>query len=501
MQNESEFMRGQRLQAMPAEFETIFKSVNDRLDDFDRLQHEKSKNKARQGQTQIIQNRILKTIGATEENTAQRFHDVESISNWMNILHVEQETIQQPTNDEDDRTANENAVLMSYRGNTVELKTLETEVQQLLRNMIDTKETPLTIRLQKILSNAKDNLSTRQDMLKRIQKSIEKQDSIIQNSTDESANLNKEYDKYSNILSEYKSKDNYGTIQKAKKIKYMQNEWQEKKGKMMKQITEMKEEIEDYMTLESANQSLARQNMKNVDELAKLQNQYDEIIRNLDEESSVENSRNQQMLQQIQKELGSYRNTTLQREKKRTGADLSKQKSSFDRLMNKIKKQVGTMKKQAEKALKSSNKEGPSIEQCSEVLETEHEKDMNYWGEMFHNQEQEFQGILDSHVSNLTEEKNRNVQRIVMDNENKMLILQSKRDRLNVFNNEREIEVSSINERVDALESLVNDFQEQYETREKEIEDMQNGLLEQHGEAKSEAERLRRNTRKLQSFI
>lgn len=500
MSSEIDILQRERIKMMPVEYQAICKHVAFQLDEFNKVSQTKILTPQNNAQANIIQKKISTGLTQTEEFAAAKYHGCETVSNWMNILQIEQESFEGSPQDSDGLVSNENAVILTYRGNAVELKALETEVQEYLRRLINTKETPMTIRLDKYLQDSKANLATRQDMLKRISKQIDKQENLFKAASNESKKLNEDNEKYNTMLTTYSASENYGIIQKAKKLKIMIDDWQNRKAELSGKISDTKSELENYQSLEKANTNLTKADLKNTDSLNKLKTQFEETIRSINEESSVEDSRNTTMMTAIQKDLGSIRGTLLSRERKQTSSEISKCKSQFDRLMNRIKKQTGSMKKQTEKALKAG-KEGPSEEQCSTVLDNEHEKDMNYWGEIFTDQKKEFQDILDSHLSNLNHEKEEQIKKITEDNANKLAILQSKKERLTVTNSEREIEYESVHERIESTEGILNDLIEQFNEKSENENDLKNMSANARGKTDSVTSEIRRKIESMQTFI
>lgn len=501
MNSEPDILQRERIKMMPVEFQSIYKHVAYQLEEFNKVSQTKVLTPQNNAQASAIQKKITASLSQTEECAAAKYHGCETVSNWMNILQIEQESFEGNPQDSDGLVSNENTVILTYRGNAVELKALESEVQEYLRRLINSKETPLTIRLDKYLADSKSNLATRQDMLKRLTKQIEKQDSLFKSASAEGKQLNDESERLNTMLTSYRSSENYGIIQKAKKLKIMIEDWSNRKADLANKINESKSELENYQSLEKANSNLTKADLKNTDSLNKLKVQFEEMIRAVNEESAIEDSRNTTMMAVIQKDLGGIRNTLLSRERKQTSSEMSKCKSTFDRLMNRIKKQTASMKKQTEKSLKSSSKEGPSEEQCSNVLDKEHEKDSNYWGEIFNDQKKEFQDILDTHLTNLNNEKEAALKKIVDENANKYAILLSKKERLTISNSERQIEYESVHDRIESTEGILNDLIEQLHEKTEGESDLKNANASAKGRTDSVTFEIRQRIEKMQKFI
>ena len=451
----------------PDHFEEIYRNVNQQMKNYEEYQKTrlpKILSEQIQKQFDSSKQKIQTALVKSEMQTMKEFKEFEQITDWISILKTQRSAYtENPDDDEQENDSTLGSFILSFKENVNDLKTLQTDLTDFLRGLIDKTETPLSTRLKKLYDYSSEELERRQEVQGKVNESIVEAERAYQNGVKENEALIQEMKNSNEKLDSFTDKESFLIVQKAKKARLIQDDWKEKKAQLQRDIQQTQDELDSFTNIEKGNTTLLKQIAKCDDELQRFQIQYQEQIRAINEEISITHNTHNSMMNQLQKELEKTRNTLVGKEKSMTNREMKNQKSSGERMINKFKKTLQSSAKNLEKTIKklSSSKKSSTQEDLDHIIiaiEEEYKNTGVVVKEIMDQQLNELQEIQDRNINNHKSQFQQRLKKLSDTNQNRLTLLESRKQRLQQQLIDREIECTAVQQRLTLLESIIQDI-------------------------------------------
>ena len=218
----------------PDIYEGIMKQVGKYLEEFENDESHQTAIDPIEFQEKMseYQDKIKKELGMAQQKSLTVAREYENISHWVNILNTQQNAFLE----DEDESEEVQRFIISFSSNVDQLKGLSTDVVEFLRNLIDNQETPMTIRLSEILKQAHQDLATRRNVLDQVDINLNAATKKLDALTDEHEHLIEQGKTADEQLQRYSASDSYEFVQKAKKCKFIEEQWNDRKRELEEQI-------------------------------------------------------------------------------------------------------------------------------------------------------------------------------------------------------------------------------------------------------------------------
>lgn len=430
---------------------------------------------------------VMGAISQAERGNFECNSEFETFVNWVNVLKTQQ-SIMKDIDKEEEQSIGQ--FMLAFRDNMGRLNSLKTDLPSLLRSMIDSRETSALIRLTQLFSQTERECQSRKSMLETILREVDKANVKYRSVLAENQRLEAENNKTQHDLITFTSSESFKMIQQSRRHKLISEEWKDKKVQLHQQIEDTQHELDQYAQKDKVMAQVNKELAQNDIELARLQERYNEEIRMLGEEDNISTQTHEIMLNQLQKELQLNRAASLAKEKEKTRKMLKHQKVVGDKKYMNFKKELSTnihelqanLKKRREENQQpsKSNQKGKKGKQVEKKPEAPPVSPRN--AEIAKNLRQ-MQLIGESHIAGVVTVRNsieaeieemracitrfhehatvilaKKLHDIKLANDKIKDTLQANKERLNQRIAERNLELYSVNARVNTFEGVVGDF-------------------------------------------
>ena len=505
----------------PVFFERICSNVIDELDKYENYKKNESKDEADKSLSLLRskQKRIMSQIDSTETHAVENLSEWESLTQWFEGLKIENEQMEIQENDESELVMK---MRLAFSSNANRLKSLYEDVIHCLRKLPDTHESPQFIRLKLMKKNMQDYLAKREKILEKANYEVEEAIANYKTVENQNNELIKQNDEIQKQLETFQSSESFQLVQDARKHMLLENEWKEKKVALEENVQNVKNELANYGEKDKSFRKLSIKNRKQIAEEEKLKIKQEELLQELNSEITISSSNIEAVMKQLNIEMQSIRTQQLTRLANETRNIINVQKNKGDRNVAKIKAEIShnarsltqmlskltepkknkpivspsstpkTEKKR--KILKKKGLKRKKIKKNAAIKEPElvlslFEQGMNL---IIQDQEQykdflktrfdleikELNDILTQKTNIIQEQTDHDIDNINNNHKKFKELLEADKQRIFQRILEKDIEISALNMKLVTLEDLVKDYQNHFDTLEKENEVLNKKALE-----------------------
>lgn len=451
-----------KISQSPGQFEDIFTRIQKKLELFNEDDEENTEEYQIQFKERFNGSKaqIYRAIDTSEQLSLDSRQRFETISHWVAILRNQNEMfIKRNEGEEEEETDHKGNMAYAFQENAMELKALENSLITQLREIVTNKETPSSIRLNKIFEQASNELGSRQSVHYQLCANIDEANKKFNAVTKENLNLKVELDHLKEELETFQAKDSYTIVQKSKKLAVAEREWYTRRRQLLNQIDDIYNELRIYEHPDKSFQMLINRSKNNDDELAKFEKSLEDRQRDVAQESRISESTASSVLDQLEKELKNARNSQLSSEKRQTKLQLKKLSIIQERLIKKIQKENTANKKELEKKLKKAGSE----EEAVEIIEQEHNVDVHLMQARFDKEQAELEEINMRHLEAMSVAFEHQMREIRIAKETINNILSTSLQRMTQQIDNRNIELSAMQAELTSLDGIVIDVTEEFE--------------------------------------
>jgi hypothetical protein len=391
------------------------------------------------------QTEIICELSNSETLSLEAFQECNDLREWVSFLQTQISSFTDPN--ATTLTAFLDSII-STRNQQNALIGLRSEVPDSLRQLIETSDTPTTIRLGHLHSQQSLQLKNRTTMLTELNDRLSQanqQFTAISRLNDE---LRTQLQESVSTLNQFTSKSSFGILQQAKKLKYSMNEWAKNKPRIQNQIIELETEIKNYQETEKMKTQLSKVLITNEAELMKIQVRYKEELRIINEELGISELSHQTAIQTIQKEVERARSSEIAREKNEMTASLKRMRIAGDRLITKYKRKGLFQWHEVAKEMKKNG---------IEVFTTGCKIDSEYFRATIENELRNLKELLEAHLSHSTNAFESRLRVLEMESQRALNLLSAKKSRLQIRLIERDIENDGVTGNLATVEGFCED--------------------------------------------
>lgn len=442
--------------------------------------------------------RINANLKFSEKTTNKNSVDIEEINNWISILRSQSDILQsteqadklikdpdlEKSKDEIDNNANS---IYFFQNNLINQ----------LRNVIKTQNSPTTSRLMQLYLYCLNNLKIRRDFLNKLSHSIDEATIKLNRLYRENSDLMGTMDSSQIQLNHFKDRDNYHTIQKAKKYHIMEIEFEKKKKCLRQEIAEIENERDEYKTKEKSEPKLLSQIRHNEEELSRFMIVYQDRLVQM--KADIKNSQDsyKSLMALLQNELKSQRNAQLKSEKKDL-AELKKQlTSNLTKFLSETKKTVANEIKTLEKELKKFG----TCDESIEYIEFIQNETFSKTNSLFRSEVNQLKIHLKDYEINLERECSLFTDETMLTLTQETNIQHSQKNRLQQLLNERDLELKAINNQLSVYEDLCLDVIKIYKQIKNSNKEKEQALSEPEKIQWEKKKEMKRSIRQIEIFI
>ncbi|OHT15720.1 hypothetical protein TRFO_13886 [Tritrichomonas foetus] len=478
-------------------FTDVFKNIGEQLDKYD-LIDQKYQNSIKSGEHLKLRSK-MKTI-STELSSSENHTDsisatIDQMSKWFNELEETRNIMSCVDNIKipDD-------FIIKFGNSHRMMKNLGKEILPALSDFMDSYETRNVLHLKEVLFSKRKQRNSRNEMLDKLSNYFSEADKKYNDVNNEYKNLDKEYQKLSSTLEELSSSESFEMIQQAKRQKYVTEEWETKKEKLVNEINSL---TNTYNAFRNGHNSKSKgEIVKRANEIdeeyTKAEAKWEEEIRIVNEDMRLSLSNIEAMKKQLEKDLVAAQFQTLATEKNKTLTIVRTTKGSSDRTTAKFTNTKNKSNRQLEMNLK---KKGMNVQYAIEIMKQSHADDIELIKSIMENTVNDIKNIVARKKENESLKAEVTINNLVQSIEMLKATCENANKRINQRMIEKDIELNSINNRLATVQGVVDDISEQSQLFEKKHETLENEMRTNLEKTDFEKTRLKNEIEKDTIFI
>ena len=408
------------------------------------------------------QQRISDALYSAEQDGLAASKEFEDFNHWVTGVHKQQSGLLA----DDDETENAESSL-KFIHNTNQLKSLESDLLPHLRMLIETQETPMSVRMLQVARQTENELEARKKVLDQVDVNLSDANAKFEALEVENEELTKEAKLVGEHLERYSGTESYDLVSKAKKYKVIEEEWAERKKELEEQIESVKSEVDVYVNREKMLPQLTREMNMQEDVENKLRAKLEDEIRSMGEEIGLSQTNNSAMMTNMKAELMRIRGALTAKESRQTHQTVKRAQIAAERFAQKYRKDRTAMLKDLVKHMKKADDAGKV-----KLVDEYQEREKQFVSGVFENLLEDLAGILKRYNENLGMGLDQTLAKITSEGEKAVSLLKASKERVSIRISERTIEVSAVNERMISMTGILQDVQEECKDME-----IRNGLL------------------------
>ena len=435
----------------PEIFENIFSKIQNKLNEFEEAKKTFSyENDSPQLLTiQKAKESIDEAFKTSDMISQQREKETAMIDQWLEIINIQQKTFKE-TEISDDYFPD---FAQTINDQVESLDNLQTNLLMTLRTLLSKNELPETTRLKQLQKRYSDAYKSRKGMLNSILLNEERYQNKFNSLTKENIDLKTKLIETEEYARTFMNSDSFDAIFKAKKIKLARDLANEKKIKINEEMKEIEKDLSFFQDPDRI--SIVKQKTFNNDKVfVKKQTDYKEEIMKLSQEISMVETNAESMFKNLENELKNARSSELAYEKNQTQQILKVCSISFDRILNKFKKEEKDSIMALEKVLKEKSSD-PVLS-----LTTDNNSSVSRRKHVLDPLIKDLQDILQKLYSISSKATKAKIKEIKINGKNKISLLKSYLSRMKAKLAERDLEISSTESLLYTEEGLLYDIME-----------------------------------------
>lgn len=216
-------------------------------------------------------------------------------------------------------------------------------------------ESITSIRFENMKKQLEKELEGRKETVKRLKKELKGATKLFNNNVEYHAKLEEELTKLENYLKIYQSKSSIEIIEKAKKHKFIESQWKQKRKELETQIKEIEAEINKYKNIEQSNLELTNLIYGNKLEIEKLKENFDEKVELINQEMKISAFVQSNAIQILEKEMINSLNYHRGIESKNSQTAKKMATTGFSKLFMKFSKDKKNCLNKFERTLRRNN--------------------------------------------------------------------------------------------------------------------------------------------------
>lgn len=462
---------------------SIFRRVETQLEEYDKIELE-IQSFLNGSLPQKIRNRLKKVqadLSISEVNARTISNEVDLLNRWLRSLEEQKKTILKVDNNV--IPAN---ITRSFGSNAKILKEMEIELLVFIRQCIDSYETPTQIRLTQNFKMAQKKKADRLKVFQQLSdRSAQLQAKFVEVEAENQA-LTSECKRVDEILHRFSTSEAFEQLQKAKKQRYIVDDWKTKKMELMDKIESAKIELaafkEDnsaYSSDKSSKFNLMRKAHEIDDELEKKTSKYNDQIQSLQQDLTAFSTHRQSMMKQLENDLVLAQFQGVSAEKKKTATEVKSMKGTISRSISKYTTNRHQKNRQVEINLR---KKGLLLKDSFDVLQASYNDDIQMIKTSFESVLNDLRNIIKMRHDNHSLSADVILNRIENDIELVRATTENAKIRINHRNVERNIELSAVHNRLVTVQGVVDDILREIPVFEKRNAELQDILQNQQKE-------------------
>ena len=409
------------------------------------------------------QQRISDALHSAEQDGLAASKEFEDFNHWVTGVHKQQNGLLA----DGEETKNAESSL-KFIHNTNQLKSLESDLLPHLRMLIETQETPMSVRMLQVARQTENELEARKKVLDQVDVNLSDANAKFEALEVENEELTREAKLVGEHLERYSGTESYDLVSKAKKYKVIEEEWAQRKKELEEQIEGVKNEVDVYVNREKMLPQLTREMNMQEDVENKLRAKLEDEIRSMGEEIGLSQTNNSAMMTNMKAELTRIRSALTAKESRLTHQIVKRAQIAAERFAQKYRKDRTAILKDLVKHMKKAKYDAGKVKLVDEYQE----KEKQFVSGVFENLLGDLADILKRYNENLGMGLDQRLAKITSEGEKVVSLLKASKERISIRISERTIEVSAVNERMSMMTGILQDVQEECKDME-----IRNGLL------------------------
>lgn len=216
-------------------------------------------------------------------------------------------------------------------------------------------ESITSIRFENMKQQLEKELEGRKETVKRLKKELKGATKLFNNNVEYHTKLEEELTKLENYLKIYQSKSSIEIIEKAKKHRFIESQWKQKRKELEAQIKEIEAEINKYKNIEQSNLEFTNLIYGNKLEIEKLKKNFDEKVELINQEMKISAFVQSNAIQILEKEMINSLNYHRGIESKNSQTAKKMATTSFSKIFMKFSKDKKNCLNKFERTLRRNN--------------------------------------------------------------------------------------------------------------------------------------------------
>ncbi|KAK8894142.1 hypothetical protein M9Y10_022575 [Tritrichomonas musculus] len=479
-------------------FTSVFNRVEKQLELYDKVEtkFQDSLKFNEPGKLKIKMKKVRTDIISSENQTDLIAKEVDSMNQWMISLEEQKKTIMKI----DDIDVPDEFIL-KFGTNSAMMKDFEHDLLFYLRNYINSYETPQVIRLKECFKRSLKSKIDRLEMFEQISDRCQQAEKKFIEADAENKDLTAECQKSDEALAHFSTSEAYLLVQKAKRQKFLIEDWARRKKEILDEIDTLNMELNMYKEDnkdKSSNSSILRKSQEVEEAYTKEVSRWNEQIRLVEEDFKVSITNQQSMMKQLEKDLLSAQLQVLASEKKKTMTQVRSMQASSNRFVSKFSSSRHSLNRKIEASFR---KKALSYQEALELLRSLHDDELASLKVAMDGVVEELRGVVNMRKDDSTNSTSSFLKKIQDKIELQRATTETAKRRISMQNAERDIELKAINNRLVTVQGVVNDFSEQCSEFEKMHEQLEEKLREQSARRDEYCMKLKKEIDEYQTFI
>ena len=475
----------------------VFRNIENQLREFDLIDKDFQESLKTNSSGRIKRQMVdMKEKLKTNENHADLVSaTVDDLSKWMNAIFESQKTM-----DEFENMKIPDDFIIKFGTSQRMVKSMGEEIIPQLNHFINSYETDDVVRLKGILMNKRsqkfERIKTLEQLNQQYEQACAKYDDVMK----ENKIAAEEFKKHDELLTNLSSSESYEVVQKAKRQKYVVEEWKKKKQSMLDEIDTLSHEYAAFKNEEKSvlHGDITKKAKAADDEFAKAEEKWKEEIRLVEEDKNVSTSNMMTMMKQLEKDLDAAQSSALSAERKKTISSTRTAKGSSDRTIAKFQNFRQKSKRSLEMSLR---KKGMTIQKAIEVMANDHKEDLEVLNTTFKSILNEMREILTRKKDAESLNTDLIIKRLNDKIENIRQTTLNAKTRITQKIADREIELQALQNHITTVQGVVSDIFLESSEAEKRQRTLENELQQRVKKNELECERLKKEIDKDSTFI
>lgn len=435
-------------------FSSVFNRVEKQLELYDKVES-KFQDSLKFDEHNRLKSKISKVrsnIISSQNQTDLIAKEVDSMNQWMISLEEQKKTIMNI-----DNIQIPEGFIQKFSTNSSMMKEFEHDLLFYLRNYINSYETPQVLRLKECFKRSMKMKIDRLEMYETISDRCQQAEKKFIEVDAENKNLTTECQKSDETLARFSTSESYALVQKAKRQKFIIEDWSRRKKELLDEIDTLKIDLEMYKEDnkdKSSNTSILRKVQEVEENYSKALSKWNEQVRLVEEDFKVSITHQQSMLKQLEKDLLSNQLQLLASEKKKTMTEFRAMQASSNRTVSKFTSNRHSLNRKIEASFR---KKALSFQEAVEMLKTFHNDELSSLKTIMDGVVEDIKNVIKMRKDDSDNSTSSYLTKINNQIELLRATTETAKRRINMGNIEKDIELKAINNQLVTVQGVVND--------------------------------------------